>query len=138
MKKILAIIGMLVFVCCGKQSPEEQLQYLEGYWEIREVTLPEGTTKTYTVNTLIDYITVQGDSGIRAKVAPKLNGGFTAAKTQERFKIKVVSDSLQLHYQTPYAIWKETILQAKDSVLTVLNEDGKTYTYKRFKTFSIQ
>lgn len=137
MKKTILIITILAFVSCEKQSPQQQLQYLTGYWEIKEVTLVDGSVRNYTINTLIDYITIKGDSGVRAKVAPKLDGGFTATKTQEQFRIKIVNDSLHLYYETPYASWKETILKTKDSILTVLNEDGKVYTYKRFKTFNL-
>ncbi|MDC8003477.1 hypothetical protein POV27_05405 [Aureisphaera galaxeae] len=128
---------LLICISCGRQSPEEHIPRLSGYWEIDQVTLPDGTVKDFQINTLIDYIEVLGDSGTRKKLAPKLDGTFQTTKAAEQFLLKIEKDHLHLYYKTPYAQWKETVIQSSDSLLTVQNEDGNTYTYKRFKPLNL-
>ena len=40
------------------------------------------------------------------------------------------------NYATPYDEWTETVIHAEDSLIQVLNHDGKMYTYKKFRAFS--
>lgn len=134
MKRYIAI-GFLFFISCGKQDPNEQIQYLDGYWEIEKAILANGTEKQFTISTTIDFIDVSEDHGIRKKVSPKLDGTFTTSNDAETFTIKIEDDSLRLYYKTPFDTWKETVLKAKDSSLVVLNPDGNTYFYKKFKKF---
>ena len=125
-----------VFCACESQDPKSHIQHLPGYWEISQVHLPDGTQRDFKINTLIDFIEVQGDSGNRKKLAPKLDGTFQTTKVAEQFFLKIEGNNLQLHYKTPYAEWTETVLESGDSLLKVKNEDGKIYTYKKFKPFN--
>jgi hypothetical protein len=134
MKRYIAI-GLLFFIACGKQDPNDQIQYVNGYWEIDKVIVADGTEKQFSISTTIDFINVSENKGVRKKVNPKLDGTFTTSKDAETFTIKIEDDSLRLYYTTPFDTWKETVLKAKDSSLVVLNPDGNTYFYKRFKKF---
>ncbi|MAZ72760.1 MAG: hypothetical protein CMC70_06400 [Flavobacteriaceae bacterium] len=136
MKKYILLIVTMVFLCsCAKQDPTEQIQYLDGYWNIEKAVLENGTEKDFSISTTIDFIEVNGTTGIRKKVQPRLDGTFKTSNNAEIFDIKVEEDSLRLYYKTPYDAWKETIITAKDSSLVVLNPDGKTYYYKKFTKF---
>ncbi|PKA83792.1 hypothetical protein ATE92_1958 [Ulvibacter sp. MAR_2010_11] len=130
------LILFLVCGSCAKQDPNEQIQYLDGYWEIKSVTQPDGTKKDFGISTLIDFMEVTGDSGVRKKVAPRLDGSFAANASAEKFSLKIEDDSLRLYYTTPYDSWKETVLIAKDSMLRIKNSEDKIYTYDRFKSFT--
>ncbi|GAB5399742.1 MAG: hypothetical protein Aureis2KO_13270 [Aureisphaera sp.] len=133
------LISMLFIVClsCKRQAPEDHIPNLQGYWEIEQVILSDGSVRNFEINTLIDYIEVQGDSGARKKLAPKLDGSFRTTKVSEKFYLKTDADSLRLHYKTPFSEWTETVLKSGDSLLQVRNEDGKIYTYKRFKPINL-
>ncbi len=117
---------------CG-QDPREQKTKLGGYWVIEKVEMPDGTEKLFQLSTTIDFIEVTGDSGVRKKVQPKVDGGYLVNDSSERFDLKIENDSLHMYYKTPYDSWKETVLRARDSVLVVLNQDGKVYSYSKFK-----
>lgn len=95
-----------------------------------------GKKKDFSVNTVIDYIEVKGDSGIRTKVSPKFDGTFTTNGVSENFTLKVEDDSLRMFYKTPFDEWKETVIEAKDSTLVVINKDNKIYTYTKFQKFN--
>lgn len=132
------ILLVLTLNSCNQQDASEQLAVLPGYWEIRKVELPDGTEKEFGVNTNIDFIEVTGDSGVRKKVSPRLDGTFLMTNSAEKFKIKIEGDCLNLYYQTPFDQWKETVLNTKDSLLVMQNTDGKIYTYHRYKPFTLK
>ncbi|HBC03731.1 MAG TPA: lipocalin family protein [Aequorivita sp.] len=133
--KITFLLITLLFVSCEKPNPEAQKQNLSGYWEIKTVKMPDGEKKEFEINTVIDYIEVKGDSGSRTKVSPKFDGTFRTNGVAENFTLKIEEDSLRMYYKTPFDEWKETVIEAKDSTLTVINRDTKIYTYSKFKKF---
>jgi len=135
MKKYILLLTVLIASSCAKQDPNEQIEYLDGYWSIEKAVLEDGTEKDFSISTTVDFIEVQKTSGIRKKLQPRLDGTFVTSDNAETFELKVEDDSLRLYYKTPFDSWKETIIKAKDSSLVVLNRDGKTYFYKKFTKF---
>lgn len=133
--KITSLLLIVFFISCEKPNPQEQKQNLGGYWEIVTVKMPNGKKKDFSVNTIVDYIEVKGDSGIRTKVSPKFDGSFRTNGTSEKFTLKIEEDSLRMYYKTPFDEWKETVIEAKDSTLVVKNRDNKVYTYIKFEKF---
>jgi hypothetical protein len=137
MKKIVTFLLLaIVFGSCDRQDPKEQINYLNGYWEIKKVTKPDGSSKEFGISMLVDFIEIKGDSGVRTKVSPKLDGSFVATKAREKFNTKIEGDQLILMYATPYDQWQETVLKAKDSVLEMVNAAGNTYLYRRYQPFN--
>ncbi len=131
----LLISFFIIFISCEKANPEAQKENLGGYWEIKTVKMPNGEKREYNVNTVVDFIEIKGDSGKRTKVSPKFNNTFTTNGVAENFTLKIEEDSLRMYYKTPFDEWKETVIEAKDSTLTVKNRDNKIYTYSKFKKF---
>ena len=136
--KIFSAIVLLSIVSCSKPDANKQKQYLEGYWEIKTVEMPSGNKKDFNLNTIIDYIEINGDSGARTKVSPNLDGTFTTNGVSEKFLLKIEDDSLRMIYKTPFAEWQETVIIAQDSLLTVKNKDNKIYTYTQFQKFDFE
>ncbi|MBB6680979.1 lipocalin family protein [Aequorivita sp. 609] len=135
--RIILLILTIVLFSCEKPNPEEQKQHLSGYWEINTVEMPDGEVKNFGVNTIIDYIEINGDSGTRTKVSPKFDGTFNTNGVTEDFTLNIEENQLIMHYKTSFDEWKETVVEAKDSTLVLKNRDNKTYTYNRFKKFDI-
>lgn len=136
--KLLILPLLLLVVGCSKPNPEAQKQYLSGYWEIKTVKMPDGKKKEFNMNMVVDFIEVKNDSGVRTKVSPKFDGSFTTNGVSENFTLKIEDDSLRMYYETPFDTWKETVIEAKDSTLTVKNRDNKIYSYSKFKKFDIE
>lgn len=136
--KFALSIVILFFVSCEKPNPEAQKQNLSGYWEIKSVKMPNGEKKEFNINTVVDYIELKGDNGTRTKVSPKFDGSFITNGVSENFTLKIEEDSLRIYYKTPFDEWKETVIEAKDSSLTVKNRDNKIYTYSKFKKFDFE
>lgn len=135
--RIILFILTSVLLSCEKPNPEEQKQNLSGYWEIKAVEMPDGKMKDFSVNTIIDYIEIKGDSGTRTKVSPKIDGTFVTNGASEDFTLNIEDNMLQMHYKTSFDEWNETVIEAKDSSLIVKNRDNKTYIYSKFKRFNL-
>lgn len=100
--------------------------------------MPDGEKKEFNINLVVDYIEINGDKGTRTKVSPKFDGSFTTNGVAENFTLKIEEDSLRMYYKTPFDEWKETVIEAKDSTLTVKNRDNKIYIYSKFKKFDFE
>lgn len=137
MKKLTYIVILLLFISC-KKNPEQHIKHLNGYWEIISVTLPDGTKRNYKINQTIDFIFADSIKGYRKKVKPNFSGTFETSKNQEDFTLKIEDDSLNLYYTTPFSSWKETVLQATDSELTITNTSKVLYLYKRYKPIIVK
>jgi hypothetical protein len=135
--RIFVCFLLLNLISCGKQDPSNQIDKLVGYWEIESVAMPDGEVKEFSISTIVDFIEVSENKGVRTKVSPQLDGSFINNGVAEKFDITIENDSLQLYYSTPFDRWKETVLIATDSILKVLNRDNKIYTYSKFKKFDL-
>lgn len=138
MKKIFTILIISLTLSCSK-NPESYIEHLNGYWEIDEVTLPDGTKRDYNYNETIDYIEVNDSlKGFRKKMKPNLGGTYTTSDDSESFKIVIENDSMNIYYKTPYSEWKETVLEATENRMVVKNQDDLLYVYKRYEPIVIE
>ncbi|RNC84868.1 MAG: hypothetical protein ED556_09800 [Winogradskyella sp.] len=132
MRKIVVILFTLVFFSCSK-NPESFLEYVNGYWEIDKVMFSNGDVKTYKYNETIDYIQITDNlKGFRKKLKPGFNSKYITSDDAEGITVKIENDSLHLHYKTPYNNWKETIIDANENSLKVVNDQQTIYLYKRY------
>lgn len=136
-KYFLLIFSLLLLNSCAK-NPETYIEHLEGYWEIDQVTMADGTEKKYTYNDTVDYIEISDSlAGFRLKLKPVFDGTFETSKDLEQFTIKIENDSLNLYYKTPFDSWKETVLIATKDQLKVINKNKAVFLYKKFVPIDI-
>lgn len=138
------ILISFVFSClllftfsCKQENTAQQIEYLNGYWEIEEVTLPDGETKSYSINMLVDFIELKDEKGFRKKVAPQLDGSFQITEDAEAIEVKVEDNQVVLYYSTPFHNWKETVVKANENQLILKNEEELVYSYKRFESLNL-
>lgn len=135
-KTSLILLLFIVFGC--SQDPNTFIPHLTGYWEIEEVTLANGTKKEYSYNDTIDYIEITDSlKGFRTKLKPNLSGSYETSTDRERIDLKIANDSLHLMYTTPYASWKETVLNANKVQLLIVNANKDMYLYKRYEPLNL-
>ena len=67
---LICFASSLTLVSCKSDVKTTDLEKLNGYWEIKEVTLADGETKDYKVNETIDFFEVKDKVGFRQKVMP--------------------------------------------------------------------
>lgn len=131
MKNYLWLFSLLILSC--SKNPETYIKHLEGYWEIQEVTMADGSKKEYQFNETIDYISLNDSlKGFRKKLKPGINDQYFASGDAEAIQLKIEDNSLMIYYTTPYANWKETVLNADSLQLKIINENKNVYLYKRY------
>lgn len=122
----------LFLISCSNQAPEEKLQYLNGYWEVEKVEFPDESTKDFRMSETVDFFGFENKKGIRKKVRPQFDGTYVVTESAEKVEAKIENDSLNLYYSTPFDSWKETVLKAEEDKLSIINDRGIIYHYKRF------
>lgn len=138
MKKAVLFLFVFVLVSCHSDIKKEDLKKLNGYWEIKQVTLADGTTKDYKVNETIDYFELKNTVGFRQKVMPQFDGKFITNGIKERIKLFNVDKNYFIESMTDYGKWNEEIITLEDSTLVIKNKQNLIYTYKRFKPFEFK
>lgn len=131
MRKFSFILLILIFSC--SKNPESYIEHLNGYWEIEEVNLANGSVKQYQFNETIDYISINDSlQGFRKKLKPGINDTYFTSDDAEAITLKIENSKLNMYYKTSYAEWKETVLEASEKHLKVRNENKDVYLYKRY------
>jgi hypothetical protein len=131
-KKILFFLLGTVLLGCQQRSPEQQLKYLTGYWEIDRVEVSKDSVINYKINAVVDYMEFDGNKGFRKKLKPQFDGSFKTSDNKEEIIAKIEDDSLRLYYKTPFDQWRETVISAEEKKFSVINQDGKIYYYTKF------
>jgi len=138
MKRIIYVIWIFTLISCN-DNPEDFIGFVDGYWEIEKVILPDGTERDYSYNESIDYFSISDSlSGFRKKLKPNFEGKFTTSKNAESLKIVIENDSLNIYYTTPFDNWKETVLYADSEKLKIINSNKNVYLYKRYTPLEIE
>lgn len=128
---LLFVFGLCLFSC--SKNPETYIEHIEGYWEIQEVTMADGSKKEYKFNENIDYFSVNDSlKGFRKKLKPGLNDTYFASDDAEAIQLKIEDNQLNIYYSTSYASWKETVLEATPNQLRIINASEHIYIYKRY------
>jgi len=138
MRRILSFLLVLMLWACNDSSVnQDDLHYLNGYWEISKVEFPDGSIKEYGMNPSIDFIHLKDDKGYRKKMKPKYDGTYGTSKDVEGFTVSNVNETIILRYSTELSEWEEKLAQLDSLTFSVTNEEGVTYKYKRFEPIKI-
>jgi hypothetical protein len=133
MKKYIGVMILAFLITgCNNQEPAEQLDHLNGYWEIERVEFSEDSIREFKINENVDFIEIKDGTGFRKKVRPQFDGTYTVTNDAEKVVAKIEEGKLNLYYTTPFDSWKETVIKAEEDKLSLKNDRGIIYHYKRF------
>ncbi len=138
MKRFI-VFTLFVFCLLGcNQDPKEQLANLNGYWEIEKVEFTKDSIRDFKINEIVEYIEIKDTTGFRRKVKPQFDGTYIPAGESEKISVDVVNKELVLNYSTAFNNWKEIVVHSKEDGLSLKNERGITYHYKRYKPLKLE
>lgn len=138
MKKLTFILIVLLITSCSN-NPENYIQHLDGYWEIKQVKKDNKIIKEYTISTSVDFFKVNEDmTGFRKKVAPNFNAKFTVTQHESPFELQIEDNKLNIYYTVNNIEYKETIVSASEEELVITNEDQVIYIYKPYQQIIIE
>lgn len=128
---IIATTLFLFFVSCKQKIEPKDIAYINGYWEIERVDLPDGDHKEYKMNEVYDFFDVKNNKGFRKKVMPQLDGTFLANDASENVEIVFLKDQVFLKFKTEYATWTEELKQISATEMVLENNKKIEYKYKK-------
>lgn len=132
MKKIYLLLYIaFAFTACKQQIKSEDIQKLNGYWEIERVDIPDADHKEYRINETFDYFEIKNDTGFRKKVRPQMNGTFIVNDTYEKVKVLYEADGVFLENKTRFSTMKEELIEITDQSMTLKNNQNIEYQYKK-------
>lgn len=134
-RTLTSLFFVLIFTGCNTSTTEEDIDNLNGYWEIKRVEKEAENPREYSFNQMVDYIEIEGQQGLRRKVRPQLDGSYIASEDTELFTVIIEGDSINMYYQTPFSSWKETLISSSEDEIEILNQYGIKYTYQRFTPY---
>lgn len=135
---LLSSLFTICFSCAD--NPLDDIQHLNGYWEIQHVEKDNKTIKEYTYNSTVDFFDVNEKTlkGIRKKVTPTFDGTFLVTEHESSFMLKIEDNQLNIYYTVNDATYKETIKSISSKKLVITNQDGLTYIYVPFKSLTFE
>lgn len=128
---------VLLFTACGPSIDPAMLDNLNGYWEIEEVHTADGQTRTYPASQTIDYFNLDGKSGYRKKVQPRLDGTFATSDDAIPFRLHQRNDHFYLQYQSGDERWEEELSELETNRFSLRQAGGMTYHYKRYEPLQL-
>ncbi|MDM9632056.1 hypothetical protein [Robiginitalea aurantiaca] len=137
-RPVLSLIGLLFILSCNSGPAPEDLNYLQGYWEIRKVAFEDGAEKAYAVNTTIEYFQWDGKTGYRKKVQPTLEGRYLTSDDALPMEVNWREESLFLEFSGGDSRWEEEVLLLDTLNLTTRHSNGIIYSYTRHEPFSLK
>lgn len=137
MIRISAILLVLIAFTSCTQDPKDQIEHLNGYWGIEKVEFSKDSIRDFKINEIVDYIEVTDSIGFRIKVKPQFDGTYIPAGEPEDILLKIEDENVVLNYSTSFDKWKEIIVASTEEKLSLKNERGIIYHYKRYQPLKL-
>ncbi len=140
LKTCILFISFACCIACSNSINKENLQDLNGYWEIEKAVGKNGETKVYKVNTTIEYIALNDSlQGTRRKVKPVIGGKFQTNGDEETISITQEDNTYFIHYKNDQSNWKETLIEVNADHFTTQNNTSETkFYYKRYQPITVE
>jgi transcriptional regulator with PAS, ATPase and Fis domain len=118
-------------------SVDNNIETLNGYWEIESVKKEGQLIKKYPFSNTIDFFHIEGLKGYRKKVTPKSNGRFMVTLHQADLTISKEKGEFVLKYLNKSKSYFEKILKIDSQQLIILDKEGYIYKYNRYTPLEI-
>jgi hypothetical protein len=127
MKKIFLLLCTIVFVSCSNN--QAKIKAVEGYWNINQVTLPDGSDREFPFSNHMDHFEIEGSKGVKNRVSPTYDGGFISYGSPVYFKWEEIDGEIKLSFNDGDQAYQQIVKKATDETLVLLHENGTTYKY---------
>lgn len=132
MKHVVSIL-FLFLIACAETITLEDVENLNGYWQIRTVTFPDNSQKTYEMSATLDFFQLESNKGYRKKVQPAADGTFDTSDDAISFEVVQREEGVFFVYSNTLDSWEEQLLHIDTNAFAVRNKAGIEYEYKRYQ-----
>ncbi|MDC3133019.1 lipocalin family protein [Flavobacteriaceae bacterium] len=134
-KVLINLFLCIALLSCNKNI-RNNLDYLSGYWQVKEVKEKGETFSLSNRSFLYDYYGFDQKKGFRKKLRPLLDGTFETSADLTTFEFDFTDKKVKLKFVTPWNEWIEEIIFLSQNTL-VLQHQGRTYHYKRVSNINL-
>ena len=130
--KFYLLIIFTSLISCSDTVTENDLQKLNGYWEISKVESIDKKTTAFKVNNTIDFYYVDSkNKGYRKKTSLDFSGTYKTNKIKDQITIKNKNGYYIIITKTPFDSWENTIISLNKEKLILKNTNGTLFYYKK-------
>ena len=130
MRKINSFIVLLIILysCSG----DNNIEILNGYWEIQSVKKGGTLIKKYPFSNTVDFFYIKDLEGYRKKVTPRSDGRFMVTLHQANLNVTKENGEYILRYLNKSKTYFEKIKKIDSQQLIILDKEGYIYKYNRY------
>lgn len=130
MKKLIYLLLIVVFISCSNN--EEKIKAIEGYWNIDEVILPNGSEREFPFSNHMDHFEIDGFKGVKNRVSPTYDGSFVSYGDPVSFVWEEKKGDLWLSFKQGEQAYSQKVDKATEETLVLIHDNGTRYTYKAY------
>jgi hypothetical protein len=134
MKIVFLSLCLVLAVSCQQPNPDDQLEKLQGYWNIDTVVQEDGTVKEFPFSNHMDFFEIQENVGTKSRVSPTYDGSFIVYGDPIKFVWEIEEDKLILRFRDGEQSYSQEVKKVSNEVLQLVHENGMIYNYKIHRT----
>jgi transcriptional regulator with PAS, ATPase and Fis domain len=123
------IILLIILYSC---SDDNNIEILNGYWEIQSVKKEGKLIKKYPFSDIVDFFYIKDLEGYRKKVTPRSDGRFMVTLHQANLNVTKENGEYILRYLNKSKTYFEKIKKIDSQQLIILDKEGYIYKYNRY------
>jgi transcriptional regulator with PAS, ATPase and Fis domain len=123
------IILLIILYSC---SDDNNIEILNGYWEIQSVKKEGKLIKKYPFSDIVDFFYIKDLEGYRKKVTPRSDGRFMVTLHQANLNVTKENGEFILRYLNKSKTYFEKIKKIDSQQLIILDKEGYIYKYNRY------
>ncbi|MGB1269149.1 MAG: hypothetical protein ACPG45_05375 [Flavobacteriaceae bacterium] len=136
MKTLFSLL-LIVATSCSKNITQDDLQHLNGYWDIEFVESEAKKITKFGVNSTIDfYYLNDNNKGYRKKVKPDFSGKYKTNNIKDSIRITNENNQFIIHTSTPLDSWEDIIIELTPEKLILQNDKGVLFHYKKHEKYN--
>jgi len=135
--KYFSPILFIILISCNNKVTQQDIQQLNGYWDIDKVKSVDKKITEYKVNSTIDYYFVNDNNeGFRKKTTLDFSGTYKTNNIKDKIEIEDKDGTFIIKTTTPLDNWEDIIVSLTSEKLVLKNEKGILFYYNKHEKFN--
>jgi len=135
--KYFTSILFFILISCTDKVTQQDLQQLNGYWDIEKVESIDKKITEYKANTTIDYYFINNNNeGYRKKTTLDFSGTYKTNNIKDKITIENKNGYFVIKTITSLDEWEDIIVNLTSEKLVLKNEKGVLFYYNKHEKFN--
>jgi hypothetical protein len=135
--KYLYNLFFVLFLSCSNKVTQDDLQNLNGYWDIEMVESETKKITQFGINSTIDFYYLDNtNQGYRKKATPDFSGKYRVNNIKDKITVTLENENFIIHTSTPLDSWSDIIIELTKEKLILQNEKGALFHYTKHEKYN--